>query len=62
VKPEPLYVSIPQAGRRAFDVGTTASYRAAHNGHLPVVKINGRMMVPVAELLKLAGVDTPASR
>lgn len=50
---EQKVLSVPEAGKRYFGMSRAASYRAANSGGLPVVKINGRMFVPVAALERM---------
>jgi hypothetical protein len=50
-----LTLSVPRAGRVAFDLGRSASYAAAQNGQIPTIKIGGRIRVPTARLLELLG-------
>ena len=60
---EPKTLSVPQAGKRYFDLGKNASYEAAKRGELPVVRIGSRLRCPVAALermLERAGETDPA--
>ena len=43
-------LSVPQAGRRYFDLGRGASYAAAARGEIPVIRIGRKIRVPVAAL------------
>jgi hypothetical protein len=43
-------ISVPEAGRRYFDLGRNASYDAAKRGEIPVIKIGSRLRVPVSAL------------
>lgn len=43
-------LSVPAAGKRYFDLGRNASYQAARRGQLPVIRIGGRLRVPVVAL------------
>lgn len=43
-------ISVPEAGRRYFNLGKNASYDAAKRGELPVIKIGSRLRVPVSKL------------
>lgn len=38
-------------------VGRSTAYAAAHDGSLPTVKISHRLLVPVARLLAMLGLD-----
>ena len=46
-------ISVPEAGERYFGMGRDASYQAAHRGEIPVIKIGGRLFVPVAALERM---------
>jgi excisionase family DNA binding protein len=57
-------LSVPQAGRRYFDLGRGASYAAAARGEIPVIRIGRKIRVPVAALdrmLERAGEGGAAS-
>jgi hypothetical protein len=43
-------MSVPEAGRRYFNMGKNASYDAAKRGEIPVIKIGSRLRVPVSAL------------
>jgi hypothetical protein len=49
----PKTISVPQAGKRYFDLGKNASYEAARRGDLPVIRIGGRLRVSVVALERL---------
>ena len=46
-------LSVPKAGRVYFDLGRNASYDAAKRGEIPVIKIGGRLRVPVIALERM---------
>jgi hypothetical protein len=46
-------ISVPEAGRRYFDLGKNASYDAAKRGEIPVIRIGGRLRVPIVALEQL---------
>ena len=46
-------ISVPEAGKRYFELGKNASYEAARRGELPVIKIGGRLRVPVIALERM---------
>jgi hypothetical protein len=46
-------ISVPEAGRRYFELGKNASYEAARRGELPVIKIGSRLRVPVIALERM---------
>jgi hypothetical protein len=49
----PKTLSVPQAGKRYFDLGRNASYEAARRREIPVIKIGRRLRVPVAALERM---------
>ena len=53
MKEEGKTLSVPEAGRRYFDLGKNASYEAARRGDLPVIKIGSRLRVPVIALERM---------
>ena len=46
----PLTISVPEAGKRYFDLGRNAAYAAAERGDLPTIKIGRLLRVPVRAL------------
>ena len=46
-------ISVPEAGRRYFNLGKNASYEAAKRREIPVIKIGGRLRVPVMALERM---------
>jgi hypothetical protein len=55
-----LTISVPEAGRRYFDMSRGAAYEAAHRGDIPTIKIGRLLRVPVRALEKMldkAGVE-----
>jgi len=53
-------LSVPEAGRRYFDLGRGASYEAAYRGDIPTIRIGGRIRVPVRALEEM--LDRAAQR
>jgi hypothetical protein len=52
-------LSVPEAGKRYFDLGRNASYEAARRGELPTIKIGRRLRVSIPALERmLAEADT----
>jgi hypothetical protein len=49
----PKTLSVPEAGRRYFDLARNASYEAAKRGDLPTIKIGGKLRVPVIALERM---------
>jgi hypothetical protein len=43
----PLTLTVPEAGKRYFDLSRNASYAAAARGEIPTVKIGRLLRVPV---------------
>ncbi len=50
-------LSVPEAGRRYFDISPRASYAAAKRGELPVIRIGGLFRVPVRALERMLDHD-----
>lgn len=40
-------LSVPEAGKRYFDLGRNAAYAAAERGEIPVIRVGRRLRVPV---------------
>jgi hypothetical protein len=56
-------LAVPEAGRVYFDLGRNASYDAAKRGEIPVIKIGGRLRVPVVCLERMLDeASTPKTR
>jgi hypothetical protein len=58
--PDPLdrpTLTVPEAGKIAFDLGYAASYEAAKRGDLPIIRCGRRMYVPTAALRQMLGID-----
>jgi len=49
----PKTISVPEAGKQYFGLSKNASYEAAARGQLPVIRIGGRLRVPVVQLEKM---------
>lgn len=49
----PKTISVPQAGKRYFGIAKNASYAAAARGEIPIIKIGGRLRVPVIALERM---------
>ena len=43
-------ISVPEAGKRYFDLCRGDSYEAAHRGDIPTIRIGRRIRVPVRAL------------
>ena len=49
----PKTLSVPTAGKQYFGLAKNASYAAAARGEIPVIRIGGRLRVPVCQLEQL---------
>lgn len=47
---DPLTISVPEAGKRYFDMSRGASYQAAERGEIPTVRIGRLLRVPIAAM------------
>ena len=47
---EPKTLTVPEAGRRYFDLGKNASYEAARRGDIPTIRIGRLLRVPVVQM------------
>jgi hypothetical protein len=45
-----LTISVPEAGKRYFDLSRGSSYQAAERGEIPTVRIGRLLRVPVAAM------------
>jgi hypothetical protein len=55
-------LSVPEAGKRYFDLSRGASYAAAANGQMPTIRIGRLLRVPVTaveRMLERAGDQRP---
>jgi hypothetical protein len=60
----PLTISVPEAGRRFFNLSRNGSYAAAARGDIPVVRIGRLLRVPikaVEQMLEAAGRSSEAA-
>lgn len=48
-------LSVPEAGRAAFELGRNASYAAAARGEIPTIRLGSKIRVPVIQLRRLLG-------
>ena len=51
-------LTVPEAGRRYFDLGRNASYDAAKRGDIPTIKIGRLLRVPVVALERMLQATT----
>lgn len=47
---EPKTLTVPEAGRRYFDLGRNASYEAARRGDIPTIRLGRLLRVPIVAL------------
>jgi hypothetical protein len=50
---QPKTLSVPEAGRKYFDLGVGASYAAAHAGQLPTIRVGKKLRVSVVALERM---------
>jgi hypothetical protein len=50
---QPKTLSVPEAGRKYFDLGRNGSYEAARRGEIPTIRIGSRLRVPVVALERM---------
>ena len=55
---KPLTMTVPEAGRKYFDLSRDASYAAAQRGDIPTIRVGGKLRAIVAVLDRLVG-DAP---
>jgi len=55
---ERLTMSVPEAGKKYFDLSRDASYAAAQRGDIPTIRVGRLLRVPVRAMERLLdGVD-----
>jgi hypothetical protein len=52
------WVTVPEGGRLLAGLSRSSSYAAAQRGDLPTLKVGKRLVVPVARLRALLGLDS----
>ena len=52
-------ISVPEAGRQYFALARNASYDAARRGEIPVIRIGGRLRVPIIALERMLADAVP---
>jgi hypothetical protein len=50
---QPLTISVPEAGRRYFNLSRNAAYAAAGRGDIPTIRIGRLLRVPVRALERM---------
>ena len=56
----PLTITVPEAGKRYFDLSRDASYAAAQRGDIPTIRVGRLLRVPVRAMERL--LDTAGER
>lgn len=51
-------ISVPDAGRLFFGLSKNGAYDAAKAGHIPTVRIGGKICVPVVSVAEMVGLKT----
>jgi len=59
---QPKTISVPEAGRRYFNLKRNGSYEAAHRGEIPVIRIGRRLRVPIVALERMLEETRPTPR
>jgi hypothetical protein len=59
---QPKTISVPEAGRRYFNLKRNGSYEAAHRGEIPVIRIGRRLRVPIIALERMLEEARPFPR
>jgi hypothetical protein len=54
-------VPLLDAGRIAFGLGKTSTYRAARGGSIPTIRIGGQYFVATAVLRQMLGLESVAA-
>jgi excisionase family DNA binding protein len=49
----PLTISVPEAGKKYFNLSRDGSYKAAERGELPTIRIGRLLRVPVRAMERL---------
>jgi hypothetical protein len=59
---QPKTISVPEAGRRYFNLKRNGSYKAAYRGEIPVIRIGRRLRVPIVALERMLEETRPTPR
>jgi len=51
----PLTITVPEAGKKYFDLSRDASYAAAQRGDIPTIRVGRLLRVPVAAMERKLG-------
>ena len=57
---EPKTLTVPEAGRRYFNLGRNASYEAAKRGDIPTIRLGRLLKVPIVALERM--LEEPRAR
>jgi hypothetical protein len=57
----PPTMSVPDAGKRFFNIGRNASYAAAAAGTIPTIRVGRLLRVPVAVMERIVSANSPLS-
>ncbi len=47
---KPPVITVPEAGKAYYGLGTSASYEAARRGEIPTIRIGRKLFVPIAAM------------
>jgi hypothetical protein len=47
---KPLTMTVPEAGRKYYDLSRDASYEAARRGDIPTIRVGKLLRVPIAAM------------
>ena len=50
---KPLTMTVPEAGRKYYDLSRDASYEAARRGDIPTIRVGKLLRVPVRAMERL---------
>jgi hypothetical protein len=61
-EPAPLTLSVPEAARRYYAIKSrSAAYAAAARGEIPVIRVGGKLRVPIRAMEAILDRVTPSS-
>jgi hypothetical protein len=60
-KSEPITMSVPEAGRKYFDLSRNGSYAAAERGEIPTIRVGRLLRVPVRAMEAILNAASPAA-
>ncbi len=49
---KPLTMTVPEAGKKYYDLSRDASYEAARRGDIPTIRVGRLLRVPIAAMQK----------